>query len=112
MRNDLNNSQPAAVDSADLPSHFKRLAEQWRSESQFMSSMSDMVLLPAYQQIVGLGQDAVALLLRELDREPDYWFWALQAITGADPVQPADRGNLKKMAAAWIHWGKRQGYHW
>ena len=48
----------------------------------------------------------------ELDREPDYWFWALQAITGEDPVPPAHRGDLSKMAAAWIRWGKQQGYRW
>jgi hypothetical protein len=57
---------------------------------------------PAYQQIIGLGPAGVPLLLRELEREPDHWFWALRAITGEDPVPEEARGRLREMAAAWL----------
>ena len=62
---------------------------------------------PAYQQIIGLGPAAVPLLLRELEREPDYWFWAIKAITGVDPVADADRGRMRAMSATWISWGRK-----
>lgn len=52
------------------------------------------------------------LLLRELEREPDHWFWALKAITGADPVPEACRGKVRDMARSWVEWGRRQGYRW
>jgi len=39
----------------------------------------------AYQRIIGMGDQAIPLLLRELQREVDLWFWALEAITGEDP---------------------------
>jgi hypothetical protein len=98
------------VATVDIEPQFKRLAAQWQTESEFMSSMTDMVMLPSYQRIIGLGREAVPLLLRELERQPDYWFWALQAVTGHDPVNAADRGDLRKMSAAWLVWAKREGY--
>ena len=52
------------------------------------------------------------LLLRELERDPDHWFAALKAITGANPADPADRGRIDKLAAAWLKWGKEAGYQW
>ncbi|MBA5866943.1 MAG: hypothetical protein GDA67_09660 [Nitrospira sp. CR1.3] len=88
---------------------FLALAELWRRDVQFMSSVTEMVLHPAYQRIIGMGFAVVPYLLRELERAPDHWFWALTAITGADPVQPEHRGKLRKMADAWLRWGKEQG---
>jgi hypothetical protein len=59
-----------------------------------------------------MGTAVVPHLLRELERRPDHWFWALTAITGADPVKPEDRGKLRKMTDAWLRWGKEQGLTW
>ena len=39
-----------------------------------------MAMLKPYQRIVGMGL-SVPLILEELRREPDQWFWALEAIT-------------------------------
>jgi hypothetical protein len=72
--------------------------------------MREMVADPAYQAIIGLGEPAILLLLGELARDPDWWFSALNAITGAKPVLPEDRGNLVKMAQSWIEWGRSKGY--
>ena len=36
-------------------------------------------------------------------------FWALEAITGENPVPAADRGKVQKMADAWVAWGREQG---
>ena len=91
---------------------FYSLAEAWRQDVRFASSLTQMILHPTYQRIIGMGFAAVPFLLRELERKPDHWFWALTAITGADPVQPEDRGKLTKMAEAWLGWGKEQGLTW
>ena len=61
-------------------------------------------------QIIGMGPAVVPLILEELQREPDHWFWALEAITQQDPVPPEARGDVGAMADAWIAWGKQQGY--
>ena len=69
-----------------------------------------MAMLKPYQRIIGMGPAAVPLILEELQREPDHWFWALEAITQEDPVPAAARGKIGDMADAWIAWGKQQGY--
>lgn len=89
---------------------FQALATTWRNETQFLSSATEMAVHPAYQQIIGMGPVAIPFLLRELQKKPDHWFWALKAITGVDPVKPTERGRQKHMAAAWLRWGKEQGY--
>lgn len=89
---------------------FRRLAEEWKASHGPRSTLKSMTEHPAYRAIIGLGGPAVALLLEELARDPHWWFGALKAITGANPVRPEDRGNLKKMAGAWIQWGRSRGY--
>lgn len=91
-------------------SRFRELVRQWKQATLLMSSITDMATHPAYQQMIGMGQTALPLILEELRREPDQWFWALKAITGEDPVPQADRGNLPRMAHAWLAWAKDHGY--
>ena len=91
---------------------FQALVEAWRQKVQFLSSVTEMSLHPAYQRIIGMGASVLPLLLRELENRPDHWFWALTAITGVDPVQPADRGKIEKMSEAWLKWGKEQELSW
>jgi hypothetical protein len=90
--------------------HFRDRVERWKKETAHLSNVAKKALHPAYQEIIGMGAAAVPLLLAELRREPDDWFWALHAITGANPVPPASRGNLQAMAEAWLQWGLAKGY--
>ena len=87
------------------------MVRTWKLDVGPLSSVTEMAMHPAYQQIIGLGREAVPLLLRELEREPDHWFWALKAITGVDPVEPTQRGRVKEMAQAWLEWGKKEKLH-
>jgi hypothetical protein len=89
---------------------FHELAAAWRSATAYLSSPTDMAIQPAYQQIIGMGYEAVPFILAELRDHPDHWFWALKAITGVDPVQPEHRGKIAEMAEAWIRWGRTAGY--
>ncbi len=65
---------------------------------------------PAYQRIIGLGPAVIPLILADLARQPDHWFWALRALTGEDPVPAEARGRVKAMADAWLQWGRENGY--
>lgn len=89
---------------------FQRLADEWKEKSRHLSNTAQMAMLRPYQQIIGMGDRAVPLLLEELQREPDHWFWALEAITQENPVPPEAAGKVREMAAAWISWGKQHGY--
>jgi hypothetical protein len=65
---------------------------------------------PAYQRIIGLGPQVIPLILGELAKQPEQWFWALAALTGEDPVPVADKGRVRAMAGAWLKWGRENGW--
>lgn len=89
---------------------FRQLSAEWKSESKHISNSAQMAMLRSYQRIIGMGAPAVPFLLEELRREPDHWFWALESITGDNPVPPEAVGRLHQMADAWIKWGQLHGY--
>jgi hypothetical protein len=94
---------------AILESRFKRLADRWRVKAEFLSSDSEIAMLPEYQSIIGMGPAAVPLILHELEAQPDHWFWALAAITGENPTPPDKRGQIDVMREAWLAWGRSHG---
>lgn len=103
---------PASPPPESVGQRFQRLAAVWRAETAYISSTSDQISHPAFREIVGMGSAVVPLLLRELQNRTGHWHRALRRITGADPVAPADRGNIDRTAEAWLRWGKEQGYEW
>jgi hypothetical protein len=88
---------------------FRELVRQWKEATMFRSSIHDMVSHPAYLQIIGMGKEALPLLVDELRREPDHWFVALQAITGANPIPASVQGDVEKLTQAWLTWAEQHG---
>ena len=95
---------------ATLDREFERLNQEWMNTLPQGCDVSEMVMHPAYQRIIGMGPRAVPLVLRELERTQGHWFWALHAMTGANPVPEESEGNIQKMAVAWLDWGRGLGY--
>lgn len=91
---------------------FQSLLSEWKEDTQFMSSTTNMILHKAYQEIIGMGPSVIPFILRELETRPDHWFPALKALTGVDPVPSSERGKLRAMANAWLEWARDQGYNW
>lgn len=87
---------------------FGRLVRQWREDTQWLSSTTEIAMHPAYQAVIGMGPDALPMILEDLRNNSGYWYWALKAISNEDPVPPSDRGAIKKMKNAWIQWGKQR----
>ena len=104
-----NANSAASNPDESIDSRFERLKYEWKLESKHQSNTKQMAMLQSYQQIIGLGPSVLPLLLRELAREPDHWFWALEAITGQNPVAADAVGNVAAMATAWLAWGRREG---
>lgn len=96
----------------DLAATFTALVNQWRDENRGVSSTNQMSMHPAYQQIIGMGEAVIPLLLRELEKKSGHWFWALKSITRQDPVPSEHRGKVKEMIKAWLEWGSQRGYKW
>jgi hypothetical protein len=91
---------------------FRQLEAVWEKETAYLSSYSDIVAHPAFQEIIGMGKAVVPLMLRDLEERPRLWVWALPEITGANPVSPGDGGKIAKMSEAWLRWGRANGYRW
>jgi len=99
-------TNPIAANQRD----FRKLAHEWREATGGFPRVADKIKHPSYLRIISWGWDAVPHILAELQSSDDagHWFEALHQITGADPVQSKDRGNIRKMAEAWIQWGRRR----
>jgi len=93
---------------------FRELVANWRETRNSLDSGIAIFTNTAYQQIIGMGEEVVPLILEELQAKPDYWFWALKAITGvsSDPGPKSHRGRLALMAQDWLDWAEHQGYQW
>lgn len=98
------------ISHTTLQKKFDVLISTWSYNNKMTSSVTDMVLDPSYQEIIGMGERAIPMILNELQKEPNHLFWALKSITGIDPVNKIDRGNVRKMTDAWLQWGQRSGY--
>ena len=88
---------------------FNVLAERWRNETAHLSSLTKKITHPSYLRIISLGRGALPLILRQLEHEPAYWFVALRALSGEDPVSADKVGNFKATREAWLRWGRSQG---
>lgn len=102
--------EPFSRQRVDPFVRFYHLKTEWESDTASLSSITAIAMHPAYQQIIGMGMIAVPLILNELKENPGHWFWALKAITGEDPVRPEDRGQMTRMAEAWLRWGYNEGF--
>jgi hypothetical protein len=105
-------SDPAQTTIIPLEQRFDELVAIWKRERGPHSSSARLAEHPAYQQIIRMGPEVVPLLLREVERDPDHWFRALHALTGVNPVPAQCQGRVREMAAAWLLWGREQGYRW
>ncbi|MCI0742905.1 MAG: hypothetical protein L0Y72_28075 [Gemmataceae bacterium] len=108
----LSNWIPIASGSGKIATteeRFRRLKAQWLGGIGPSSSLTDMLLHPAYQQIIGMGTPVVPVLLHELEREPNHWFWALMSITGENPASHIESGNVDETVQAWLQWGRDRG---
>jgi hypothetical protein len=102
-------SEMSTLVEPDLRGRFEQLRDEWKAQSRYLSNTAQIAMLWPYQQIIGMGPAAIPLILTELRRETDHWFWALEAISGVNPVPREALGKVEQMAQAWIHWGQQEG---
>jgi hypothetical protein len=91
---------------------FRRLEAVWESATLYLSDAHKIIEHPALQEIIGMGDGVIPFMLRDLEKQPRQWVWALPRITGANPVRPEDAGDSRKLADAWLRWGRENGYRW
>jgi hypothetical protein len=97
-------------EAAATQERFRRLVDLWKQDTRFLSSTTRKIHHSAYQEIVGMGRDAIPFILHELRDQPDDWFWALQAISGESPDADCEPGRFDLMRDRWLEWGRLHGF--
>jgi hypothetical protein len=64
---------------------------------------------PSYQRIIGLGERAVPLIINRVRANMEDWSWALESITGRNPVADSDAGRVDRIREAWLMWAEQRG---
>lgn len=95
---------------ATVEQEFEKLATEWKHSTKYQSSPGRIAGHSAYQAIIGMGKDALPLILRDMEQSPGEWFWALRAISRESPVGTEARGDIRAMTDAWLDWGRRRRY--
>ena len=100
---------PASKMQDSVESRFRQLQARWEAETMYLSDAHKIIEHPASQEIISLGEAVIPLMMRDLEKEPSQWVWALPRITVANPLRPGD-ADSRKMAEAWLRWGREHGY--
>src|SRR5437660_1469861 len=100
-------ARPAPPETVEQ--RLRQLEVQWKADTEFLSDTGKIMSHPSFQAIIALGPPVVPLLLKDLETKPSLWVWALPDITGENPVPENDGGNIRKMADAWLWWGREKG---
>ncbi len=101
-------SEHVVADALSLEQRFQKEADRWEKETALLSATPMRVMHDSYQSIIAMGPEVVPILLRDLQKTRRHWFWALRHLTGVDPVPAKDKGNLDRMIAAWVDWGRKE----
>lgn len=104
---------PIPLTYPELPSatgaRFSDLAAQWHRETDHLSTMTDIILHPAFLQIIGMGEIALPFILKELEEtRSGHWFTALESIAGERIA--TDEMSYDEAVRAWLQWGHQRGY--
>ena len=104
--------QPKTRKTEELEATFNILADKWLAETAIHSNPAIIARHPAYTQIVAMKEDAIPLIFKEISRPGNrpQWFQALHDIIGMTPAPEDSWGNVEKVAAAWLEWGREKGY--
>jgi hypothetical protein len=90
---------------------FRDIADSWHEMTLTRSNLNALRHHPVYQDLIGLGESAVPLILGELRRKPSVsWLIPLAELTGENPVPAELAGHIAAVADAWLEWGCRRGY--
>ena len=101
--------QANSTDERIVRKRFKRLAKIWRDGTGMYSVDVKKIAHPAYREITELGEQAIPLILTDLERHGDHWDNALEAILGHNPIEDNGSMNLKELKERWITWGRAKG---
>src|SRR4051812_5157022 len=84
-----------------IEQRFERLADRWQEETAYLSSTTDKIAHPAFQEIVRMGEAVIPFILRRMERRQGHWDLALGEITGEKPFPASAAGKIRLIEEAW-----------
>ena len=100
----------SALPDRRVEDRFAELVAEWRRETGGLSSPRAIAAHPAYQQIIEMGEPIIPMIFQELQENGGWWYPALRALTGENPVPEAAKGRPPLNRDAWLEWGRRNGH--
>jgi hypothetical protein len=101
--------ESATTSNSELQREFNDLSSQWRRDTGLLSIATQKAIHPAYQKIIGMGQDALPFIFAELKTRGGDWIWALEMIVrNENPAAGATK--FKDAVEAWLNWGREHGF--
>jgi hypothetical protein len=88
---------------------FRTLRDLWYRETGMLSLIRQKALHPAYQQIIGMGREALPFIFDEMRKQKGDWYWALESITDVEE-RPERHSSPEAAREAWLEWAKVRGY--
>ncbi|MFA6493298.1 MAG: hypothetical protein WCV58_04125 [Patescibacteria group bacterium] len=88
-------------------------------ETSHFSSCRAMMEHPSFEEIVGLGKDAIVLMLRDIKRSLEigiHWrFMAICKIAMNENIKPVEipeksAGRVEQMRRLYLVWGRKHGF--
>lgn len=89
---------------------FLSLTEKWNEETRIISNPSVIYANQNYLDIISIGTKAIPWILKDWETSDRHWFDALYKITGENPIQSINSGNIIKMKEDWILWAINNKY--
>jgi len=94
---------------ANIKQEFDALVQTWKRATSRFSIITQKIIHPAYLRIIGMGEKALPLILRELQQNPSIgWFTALEAISGENAALEAE--SIDQAISDWLDWGEERHY--
>ena len=96
------------------------MRDKWEQETAYYPLMAQMTQNYSYQLILKMGEEAIPLIMRRIERQGGMWYHALESITGLPSPSGIAKVNtegwhsisVKEVNAAWLKWAREQGYQW
>jgi len=89
---------------------FRQIEAAWEADTMFLSNAQAIIDHPAFQEIIAMGEVVIPFMLGDLEKQAHQWVWALPRLTGVNPVDLKVACDSRKMADAWVRWGRHNGY--
>ncbi|MFZ4378068.1 MAG: hypothetical protein ACOYN9_17060 [Saprospiraceae bacterium] len=90
-----------------LSTKFDLYSGIWKTETMFSSNISEITNNSAYRSIIGLGKDIIPFIIEDLKQSENHWFYALELLTGENPIKSEHRGIINLMKSDWLNWAKK-----